>query len=74
MEAHEKVEILQEVYDIEELFDSTYTEPEVLESLQKFTKDVLHDQLGQWDSEDKFIDILLDNFSDDHILWQYISF
>ena len=74
MEAQEKVIILQDVYDIEEMFDSTFTEDQVLDSLLKFTKDVLHDELGEWDSEDKFIDILLDNFPDDHPLWNYISF
>ena len=74
MEAEQKITILQDVYDIEEIFDDTYTEYDVLESLERFTRDVLHDQLGHWDSEDKFIDILLDNFPDDHDLWDHISF
>ena len=68
MESEKKLEILQEVFDVP--WDDV-DEP-MDESLRRFTQAVVTDGLAAWYDDDVFIDTLMDNFPDDHPLWQFI--
>ena len=72
MKAETKIEILREVYDCSEFLDVQYSSNSILHDLQRFTQDVLTDGVGEWEDDEIFIDIIMDNFSDEHPLWEYI--
>jgi hypothetical protein len=69
MDTDEKLQIMSDVFDI------TWDEYEhdVNEDLVRFTRAVVTDACFSWYDDDPFIDILMDNFDDEHGLWQYIS-
>jgi len=63
-----KIRLLQEVFDI----DWTQIDSSVGEDLARFTNGVVNDTKHVWYDDAPFINLLMDEFSDDHALWEYI--
>ncbi len=68
MEAEEKITVLHDVFDV----DWNQTDSPVAEDLKRFTHGVPTDHKYTWYDDDVFINILMDEFPDDHPLWGFI--
>jgi len=65
-----KLALLQEVHEIE--WDDVSDNPNITADLARFTKDVLVSGETSWDEDEEFINVLLDYFDDDHVLWSAV--
>ncbi len=69
MESEDKITLLQEVLLN---IDWNQTDVDVTADLVKFTRCVVTDNRGKWYTDDTFIDMLMDEFPDDYVVWDYI--
>ena len=69
MDSEEKLQILRDVHDVDW---STMDEP-VAADLVRFTGGVIADSAPTWYDNAPFIDRLMDEFSDDHEIWDFIT-
>ena len=70
MDCTEKVQVLQEVFDVD---FASITEAPMGEDLTLFTKAVVNDYCLRWYDDEPFIEALMDSFPYDHPLWEFIS-
>lgn len=68
MDHEEKLQLLQDVLDI----DWAQTDASVSDDIVRLTRGILNDMQYTWYDDDVFINILLDEFADDHPVWAYI--
>jgi hypothetical protein len=68
MDSEQRLSVLQEVLDV----DWSIVNTSMDEDLLKFVRAVVTDEVQAWYDDDAFIDVLLDNFPDDHPLWEFI--
>ncbi len=69
MESTQKLQILRDVFDV----DWTKTDESVDTALARFTRGVVTDDKVVFFDDEEFINIIMDEFPDDHALWEFIT-
>ena len=68
MESNQKLQILRDVFDI----DWTQADESVEGPLSRYAKAVVTDNKVLFYEDEEFINIIMDEFPDDHALWEFI--
>lgn len=66
----EKIQTLQEVLEVDW---SEAEDVKVNRDLVRLVRCVVNDTKAVWYDDSEFIEILLDNFDDEHAVWDYIE-
>ncbi len=68
MESEQKLQILRDVFDI----DWAQADKPVEGALSRYTRAVVTDNRVLFYEDEEFINIIMDEFPDDHPLWEFI--
>lgn len=69
MESEEKIKVLQDLFSV----DWDGYDEDMSDKLVRYVSSLLNDYKCIWHDDEPFIEVLLDEFSDDHTLWSFIE-